>query len=182
MLSSDAVLERAAELKARGVPFVLATVVRCDSPTSAKPGAKGLVDADGQISGWIGGGCAQPAVVSAAMKALADGQARLIRVGPRKQGRWNMTPDFRMSCHSGGTLDIFLEPFAMRPSLLIVGTSPVAQVLGVLAEQTGFDVFAASPGADADVPKGPASARWHGPRRSDLRHSGLRGRRNARNT
>lgn len=150
MLSSDAVLERAAELKASGVPFVLATVVRCDSPTSAKPGAKGLVDADGQISGWIGGGCAQPAVVSAAMKALADGQARLIRVGPAKAGSVeDGILDFRMSCHSGGTLDIFLEPFAMRPSLLIVGTSPVAQVLGVLAEQTGFDVFAASPGADA---------------------------------
>ena len=42
MLSSDAVLERAAELKARGVPFVLATVVRCDSPTSANLVPKAL--------------------------------------------------------------------------------------------------------------------------------------------
>jgi xanthine dehydrogenase accessory factor len=117
MFSSDAVLERAAELKARGVPFVLATVVRCDSPTSAKPGAKGIVDAAGQISGWIGGGCAQPAVVSAAMKALADGQARLIRVGPAKAGSVEEgILDFRMSCHSGGTLDIFLEPSHCVPA------------------------------------------------------------------
>ena len=81
MLSSDAVLERAAELKARGVPFVLATVVRCESPTSAKPGAKGIVDAEGQITGWIGGGCAQPAVISVAKRALTDGQAAESELG-----------------------------------------------------------------------------------------------------
>ena len=150
MLSSDAVLERAAELKASGVPFVLATVVRCESPTSAKPGAKGIVDAEGQITGWIGGGCAQPAVISVARKALADGQARLIRVSPAKgETVEEGILDFGMSCHSGGTLDIFLEPFTMRPSLLIVGASPAAQALAALAVQTGFDVFAAAPGADA---------------------------------
>ena len=150
MLSSDAVLERAAELKARGVPFVLATVVRCESPTSARPGAKGIVDADGQITGWIGGGCAQPAVISVARKALTDGQARLIRVSPAKGGSVEEgILDFGMTCHSGGTLDIFLEPFTVRPSLLIVGTSPAAQALGALAGQTGFDVFAAAPDANA---------------------------------
>lgn len=150
MVPSDAVLERAAELKAKGVPFVLATVVRCESPTSAKPGAKGIVDAEGQITGWIGGGCAQPAVISVARKALKDGQARLIRVSPAKGGSVEEgILDFGMSCHSGGTLDIFLEPFTLRPSLLIVGTSPVAQALCAIAEQTGFDVFAAAPGADA---------------------------------
>jgi len=152
MLSSDAVLERAAELKTKGIPFVLATVVRCESPTSAKPGEKGIVDAEGRISGWIGGGCAQPAVISVARKALADGQPRLIRVSPVKDGQVEEgILDFGMSCHSGGTLDIFLEPFTARPSLLIVGASPVAQALAGLATQTGFDVFAAAPGADAEM-------------------------------
>ena len=150
MYSSDAVLERAAELKSKGVPFVLATVVRCEAPTSARPGAKGIVDAEGRITGWIGGGCAQPAVISVAKKALADGQPRLIRVSPAKgESIEDGILEFGMSCHSGGTLDIFLEPFASRPSLLIIGASPAAQALGGLAEQTGFDVFAASPGADA---------------------------------
>jgi len=152
MFSSDAVLERAAELKAKGVPFVLATVVRSESPTSAKPGAKGIVDAEGRISGWIGGGCAQPAVISVAKKALADGQPRLIRVSPAKGGQVEEgILDFGMTCHSGGTLDIFLEPFAPRPSLLIIGASPVAQALAGLADRTGFDVYAASAGADADL-------------------------------
>lgn len=151
MLSSDAVLERAAELRAKGVPFVLATVVRCESPTSARPGAKGIVDAQGGISGWIGGGCAQPAVISVAKKALADGQPRLIRVSPGKGGEVEEgILDFGMTCHSGGTLDIFLEPFAARPSLLIIGASPTAQALAGLADRTGYGVFVAAAGADAD--------------------------------
>ncbi len=150
MLSTDAVLEQAMELKAQGVPFVLATVVRCESPTSAKPGAKAIVDAGGNISGWIGGGCAQPAVIATAKKALQDGQTRLIRVSPTKGGEVETgIIDFGMTCHSGGTLDIFLEPFSTRPSLLIIGTSPAARALSGLAPRTGFDVFAAFPGAEA---------------------------------
>ena len=152
MLSSDAILERATELKNRGTPFVMATVVRCESPTSAKPGAKAIVDADGSISGWIGGGCAQPAVIATAKKALADGQPRLIRVSPTKGGEVEAgVIDFGMTCHSGGTLDIFLEPFAARPGLLIIGASPAAQALSALAYRAGFDVTAAFHGADADM-------------------------------
>lgn len=152
MLSTDSILERAAELKARGVPFVLATVVRCESPTSAKPGAKAIVDAGGAISGWIGGGCTQPAVASVAKKALADGQPRLIRVSPTRSGEPEEgILDFGMTCHSGGTVDIFLEPFGSRPNLLIIGASPAAQSLAGLAAQVGFEVFVSAPGADRDM-------------------------------
>ena len=59
MGQSDSVLEMAAKLRAQDKPFALVTVVRCESPTSAKPGDKAVVDADGVIHGWIGGGCAQ---------------------------------------------------------------------------------------------------------------------------
>jgi xanthine dehydrogenase accessory factor len=151
MFSSDAVLDRAAELKAKGIPFVLATVVRCESPTSAKPGAKAIVDVEGHISGWIGGGCAQPAVISVAKKALADGQPRLIRVSPSKGAQVEEgILDFGMTCHSGGTLDIFLEPFGSQPNLLILGASSAAQAIAGLAARTGFNVFVAAPGADAN--------------------------------
>jgi xanthine dehydrogenase accessory factor len=152
MLHSDAVLDKAQELKASGTPFVLATVVRCESPTSAKPGAKALVTADGELVGWIGGGCAQPAVLDTAKKALKDGQARLIRVSPTKDGQVEAgIIDFGMTCHSGGTLDIFIDPVIARPALLIVGASPAAQTLGVLAHHAGFAVHAAFPGANAEM-------------------------------
>jgi xanthine dehydrogenase accessory factor len=152
VISTDSILERASELKARGIPFVLATVVRCESPTSAKPGAKAIVDERGEIFGWIGGGCAQPAVLATAKEALADGEPRLIRVSPTKGGEVEVgVIDFGMTCHSGGTLDIFLEPFGARPALLVIGGAPSAQALAGLAQRTGFDVTVAAPGASAEI-------------------------------
>jgi xanthine dehydrogenase accessory factor len=146
MLHTDAVLDKAQQLKMDGRDFVLATVVRAESPTSAKPGAKALVTADGELIGWVGGGCAQPAVLDTAKKALRDGQARLIRVSPNKGGGVEEgIIDFGMTCHSGGTLDIFIDPVISQPALLIIGASPVAQSLSALARHAGFGVHAAFP-------------------------------------
>lgn len=152
MLETDAVLDRAASLKAAGKPFALVTVVRCESPTSAKPGAKAVVEPDGVIQGWIGGGCAQPAVIKMAKAALQDGQPRLIRISPGKnEAIEEGIMDFGMTCHSGGTLDIFIDPVVARPQLLIIGASPAAQTLCALAQRVGFGVTAAFPRADRDM-------------------------------
>lgn len=151
-LESDAVLDKAARLKAEGKPFVLVTVVRAVSPTSAKPGAKAVVEADGMIQGWVGGGCAQPAVIKTAKKVLEEGQARLIRISPTKDGYVEEgITDFGMTCHSGGTLDIFIDPVIPRPVLLVIGASPAAQALVGLAQRVGFSVTAAFPGADKEM-------------------------------
>lgn len=152
MVESDNVLDKARSLKLAGKPFALATVVRCESPTSAKPGAKAIVTPDGGIEGWIGGGCAQPAVIKTAKQTLQDGQPRLIRISPER----SETPeagitDFGMTCHSGGTLDIFIEPVIARPALLIIGASPVAQALCGLARQVGYSVTVAFPDADKEL-------------------------------
>ena len=74
----DDLLEQAAALKQQGKPFVLATVVACKPPTSAKAGAKGIVQPDGSFYGWVGGSCAQPLVIQESLKALQDGQSRLM--------------------------------------------------------------------------------------------------------
>jgi xanthine dehydrogenase accessory factor len=152
MINSDAVLEQANRLRLEGKPFALVTVVRCESPTSARPGAKAVVDAEGNIDGWIGGGCAQPAVVSTVRKALRDGEPRLIRVSPTRGGASEEgIVDFGMTCHSGGTLDIFIDPVVPRPVALIIGASPSAQALATLAQRAGFQVAAATPGATAEM-------------------------------
>jgi len=150
MINSDEILERAAQLKAAGRPFALATVVRAESPTAAKPGAKAVVTQEGEILGWIGGGCAQPAVLKTARQALRDGQAQLIRVSPQETSVAQPgIVDFGMSCHSGGTLDIFIDPVVARPSLAIVGGSPTAQALSSLADKAGFAVHVAAPNGAA---------------------------------
>lgn len=152
MLDNDAVIAKAAELKASGKPFALVTVVRAVSPTSAKPGAKALVEADGMIQGWIGGGCAQPAVIKMAKQAIIDGAARLIRISPNKEEVIEEgIVDFGMTCHSGGTLDIFIDPVVARPALLIIGAAPAAQALCALATRVGFAVTAAFPDAGKEL-------------------------------
>ena len=149
MIETDAVLDKAAALKASGTPFALVTVVRAESPTSAKPGAKAVVTADGEIEGWIGGGCAQPVVIKMVKQVLQDGTPRLIRISPdRDEPIAEGIVDFTMSCHSGGTLDIFVDPVVARPALWIIGASPAAQTLSALARRVGFAVTAAFPGAD----------------------------------
>lgn len=145
---SDDVLRRAAELKAAGRPFALVTVVRSEQSTSAKPGAKALVEPDGVIQGWVGGGCAQPAVLKTVKQALADGEPRLIRISPDR----DLPADpgiqvFGMSCYSGGVLDLFIEPVLDRPGLLVIGVSPVARALSDLAHRVGFHVTLATPDA-----------------------------------
>ena len=79
------IFERAAALKRGGRPFVLATVTWSQRPTSARPGAKGIVTPDGALFGWVGGSCAQPVVVREALRALADGRPRLVQPQPGGQ-------------------------------------------------------------------------------------------------
>lgn len=151
MTHSDAVIETAGRLEAAGIPFALVTVVRCVPPTSAKPGAKAVVKADGAIHGWIGGGCAQPAVVKVSKQAILDGRPRLIRISPGGETAEEGVVDFGMPCHSGGTLDIFIDPVVQRPVLLVVGASPLARALTGLARGVGLRAVAAFPGADAQL-------------------------------
>lgn len=122
-------------------PLALATVIQAVSPTSGKPGNKALVSADSIVEGWIGGGCAQPAVVEAARNALASGQSCVIRVGPK--GEWaslDGVVDYTSGCLSGGTLVIFIEPMIRKPTLSILGNSPVAECLANLATHLDFAV------------------------------------------
>ena len=60
-------------LRPRRTPFVLATVVRAQRPTSAKPGDAPLVLADGTIDGFVGGTCAE-STVRVAGPAAAGGR------------------------------------------------------------------------------------------------------------
>ncbi len=144
-MNNEEILKRSTELVAKEQPFAMATVVRAQSPTSAKPGSKAIIEPEGDIQGWIGGGCVQPAVLKSARESLQDGQPRLIRVSP-KGGEANLEGivDFGSSCYSGGTLDIFIEPVLSQIALLIIGASPVAMSLCTLARNVGFRVIIAA--------------------------------------
>ena len=120
---------------------MLATVVRCEAPTSARPGDKAVITADGSLTGWIGGSCSEPAVRREALRALADGRPRVLRITGasqvaevREQGRVTMAT----TCPSGGSLEIFIDPQVPPPVLLAFGDTPVAATLARLAQIVGF--------------------------------------------
>ena len=146
------VFAAAGRLYREGVPFVLATVVRAERPTSARPGAKAIVTADGAVQGFVGGTCVKPAVRREARRALADGTSRLLRISPdsppegvvREEG----VLEEHMACVSGGALDIHLEPYLPTRRLLLAGSSPIVESLAALGDSLGMEVVRAEAGGD----------------------------------
>ncbi len=139
----SSVLARAAELEAAGAPFALAAVVAVRRPTSAHPGSWGIVHPDRSIEGWVGGSCAQPIVVREALRSLSDGQPRLLRLskdGGSGGERADGVLEFLMTCHSGGTLQVYVEPHLPRPALWVAGATPVATALAELGGASGLAV------------------------------------------
>jgi len=142
-------LRLAADLAGKGEPFALAVVVRREAASSAQAGDAALVTEDGTFHGWLGGSCTQPTVAREAQQALADGRPRLLSLTPET------VPDARpgvevhpMTCASGGTVDIFVEPVLPAPRLAVFGASPAARAVCRLAKAMGFAVDAVDPGAD----------------------------------
>jgi xanthine dehydrogenase accessory factor len=153
MTTADLLL-RAQHLRTERTPFVLATVVRAQRPTSAKAGDAALVLPDGTLDGFVGGTCAESTVRAQGLRLLATGRSTLLRILPEP------SPDDTEAdgvvtvanpCLSGGALEIFLE--AMLPPALVrvFGDAPIARALVRVTEAAGYEVTA-STDPDAPVP------------------------------
>ena len=152
MNNAETVLDAARRLQNAGMPYALVSVIKALAPASARPGDKAIVTAEGDLHGWVGGGCAQPAVIRTVRQALSDGRARLIRIAPTADGFEKDLGDvleFGMACHSGGTLELFIDPVLPRARLVVIGASPVATSLTQLAPRVGFAVTLVAHEADA---------------------------------
>lgn len=139
---SHTLLSQATQFEAAGEPFVLATVIWCERPTSAKPGAQAIIQANGHLTGWIGGSCAQPIVVREAQRLLREGgEPFLLHLGSPEMGIFRQgVRIFPMNCSSGGVLDIYMEPHIPSPQLVLIGDSPVIVALSQLAATLDFAV------------------------------------------
>jgi len=150
-------LRMASELAGREEPFVLAVVVRRQPASSAQAGDMALITAAGEFHGWLGGSCTQPTVVREARRALADGRPRLLALSPDPEAeRRPGVAVFPMTCHSGGSVEIYLDPILPATRLLIFGASPIARALATLGHAMGWSVSARMDGAADEV--APAAA------------------------
>jgi xanthine dehydrogenase accessory factor len=149
----------AARLSGQGEAFALITVVRATAPTSGKPGDKAILTGRGEWLGWVGGSCAEPTARRAAAQALRDGRCRLIHLTNDETGLVRAGVEVAaMTCHSGGSLEIYVEPHLPEPWLIVFGRSPIARATCELGALLRHRVIAAdlqpdAPGAGAASPE-----------------------------
>jgi xanthine dehydrogenase accessory factor len=145
---TTALAQRARQLQDERHAFVTATVVRAQSPTSARPGDVALVLADGTIEGFVGGVCAESSVRLHGLRVMETGEPLLLRLVP-DAGEDEEVVDGAVTahnaCHSGGALEIFLDPSLPPPRVVVVGDAPVAQALRDLAPHVGLEASADGP-------------------------------------
>jgi xanthine dehydrogenase accessory factor len=144
------VFELIQRFRAEGRPFCLATVVRTADLTSAKAGAKAVVTSEGQVIGHLGGGCVLGAVRHAASQVMETGTARMITVQPEDATlRGRSAVEVHISgCPSGGTVELFIEPFLQPFRICVLGDGPIAKALRAHAALMGFAVL---DGADGQL-------------------------------
>jgi len=142
-------LPLAASLSEKGERFALVTVVRREPPSSARVGDTALVTESGEYHGWAGGGCTRETVVREAQRAMADGEPRLLCLTPETNPatRSGMIA-LQMTCDSGGTVEIYVEPVLPVPRLVLFGATPMVEALARIGAAMGYRV---ERGADASL-------------------------------
>jgi xanthine dehydrogenase accessory factor len=128
---SFSVEEELAARIAKGDAVVLATVIKLDGEPPSQPGAKLLMSGATSIAGTLG--CSE--FDSA---ALADSDS-VAAAG---------APSMRTYRHDLGSIDVYLEPYAASPLLVVFADTPVARSLVRWAPEVGFRPVLAATAAD----------------------------------
>ena len=113
--------EELAQRLARGEEVVLATVVKLDGEPPSQAGAKLLMSRDVPLAGTLG--CSE--FDSAALADSASIAA-------------TASPQLRTYRHDLGSIEVYLEPYAAAPTLLVFANTPIARALVRSAEEVGF--------------------------------------------
>jgi xanthine dehydrogenase accessory factor len=132
-----------------GAPFAVVTVIRAAPPTSTHVGAQALVEANGALHGWVGGGCSQTIVIEAARQSIRSGQPRRVRISNEPAAADAEVEAHAMPCASNGALELFIQPTVPAPLVAVLGATPAAQEACVLARRVGFRATIANIAGDA---------------------------------
>jgi xanthine dehydrogenase accessory factor len=139
-MSSD-FYSKAAELASQRRAFAVATVVQVQGSTSAKRGSKALISEEGRILlGWVGGGCAESAVRTQAVKCIQEERPELMTLDLQDELLGGGMP-------CGGVMDVYIDPVVPRPELLVVGHGRIAEMLAELGHLMNFSVIVSDPAA-----------------------------------
>ena len=145
-------IDQISKYMGEGEEFAVAQVIWREAPSSGKPGDKAIILKDGTMIGWIGGGCVRGIAVKEAHEAIRENRSRLVRIDPDEVNSEDSShKTYRMTCHSGGTMELFIEPITPNPQLIIVGKSNIARALSKLAIATNLRVHVLSNDVHKDM-------------------------------
>ncbi|HYS13729.1 MAG TPA: XdhC family protein [Burkholderiaceae bacterium] len=132
-------LEIASRLAAHDEAFAICTVVRREPPSSARVGDTALVTSHGDVFGWAGGGCTRSTLLRESLRAIADGEPRLLSLSPDpEQVQRSGVVALPMTCRSGGTVELYVEPVLPTLRVVVVGSTPVARAAVRIAVAMGY--------------------------------------------
>ena len=128
--------EELARRLAAGDEVVLATVVKLDGDPPSQPGAKLLMSRDSALAGTLGCSEFDSAALAESAEIAAAGAPRM-----------------RTYTHDLGSIEVYVEPHAAAPLLVVFGDTPVGRALARWAPEVGF-----RPVLAADAAAGPVVA------------------------
>ncbi len=153
-MKSDVWREILAALE-RNEPAALATIVEVSGAAPITVGARLLLKGDGSTVGNAGGGGLEQAIIADLRTALDENRSRLTHYVLREKG------DDAIGVLCGGEVRVFIEVFAPRPTLLIVGGGHIGQPLAEMARVLSYDVRVVDVRAERGAPLDPAGVTAH---------------------
>jgi xanthine dehydrogenase accessory factor len=133
-LPARTVEEELARRIAKGEEVVLATVIKLDGEPPSQSGAKLLMSRSSALAGTLGCSEFDSAAMADATPIAEHG-----------------APQVRTYRHDLGSIDVYLEPYASAPTLLVFANTPLAEALLRWAPEVGFRAVAAAGAADVPV-------------------------------
>lgn len=117
-----------------GEPVALVTVIGSSGSVPRGTGAVMVVRGDGTITGTVGGGSLEKAMIEEALASMRDGRAR------RFHFDFSGGKDQNLVKACIGKADFLVQPLVPRPRLLVFGAGHVGQALAPIASTAGFEV------------------------------------------
>jgi xanthine dehydrogenase accessory factor len=134
MQDADLALHRlVVAISERGESFATATIVRVSGSIPNGIGAKMVVTAaEGRVSGTVGGGRIEHAVIAAAQEAIAEGRSRLF------QAKLTDSEAGGIGMMCGGSADVFIDVHRPAPHVVLCGAGHINLALHRMAAGLGF--------------------------------------------
>lgn len=133
------ILDVLIEMREKGEPYAVATVVEIVGSVSAKTGSKAVIDQEGGVvAGWVGGGCAESATCNEALQCIERGESSILDIDLNDE-----VLGVGMPC--GGSMRVYVEPVLPKPTLWLMGHGRVAECLCMLGDMMGLSVVVNDP-------------------------------------